>query len=393
MAGSYQLVIAAAPGNGLLSRRDSTLLFIPDPDERADDLLAAFAAAPSGAEWDRLAETVIDRAFDVCAFACISAVERIELRVFGDVEVRTDLRSVPMLTGAGSQTWVEHRVPGAAVTAVIATNGESVDERTDLRSGTVLAGGFRMVLGSTGALPTEVIEVIETVPQPVYVEPDDTDDDAGPLLSYVMDTLGARAQLPDELTELVAAIEPVEEPESDEPSDIADDAHAEPAAEPVSEPVASVMVLARVCKAGHANRAARVSCEVCDAFLPAGDDGITRVARPSLGTLEFDDGTTIELTGDVVIGRNPVPNGPGDTPVVLAGERLSRTHLAVRCHDWDVFVEDCGSRNGTVVVTSGDTAPVPLTPHTPVHVEDGATIYFGSCTCVFRSRRNAAIAR
>ncbi|MEZ5375241.1 MAG: FHA domain-containing protein [Acidimicrobiales bacterium] len=415
----FSLAVALASGSGLIGRRDHTLLFVPEPDDRVKVLLDAFTQGPVDETWDRLAEAVIDQGFDVCAFACLSAAERIEIRVFGDLELTTDLRSAPMLSGAGSGTWVEHRAPGNPRSASITTAAEGVDERTSLLDGVVHAGGFTAALvEQRGAISTSLARTAPpatTTPisiptaRSAIAEPATTADPVGDdsaLMSYVdqledavsasnlgdgnndddraLDTLD-----PAEAAELIesVAIETIQVSDDiQEPSAAVDDAPV-----PTTNPSTGVpTVPARVCKTGHANQPSRTTCEVCDVFLPAGPDGVTLVDRPSLGTLVFDGGRRVALTGDVMIGRNPTRSGDQWIPAVVEGERISRTHLTVRCSAWEVFVEDVGSHNGTVVVPADGSQPIALVSGTPYLIEPGATAYFGSSSFRFVGRGDDA---
>ncbi|MEZ5230583.1 MAG: hypothetical protein R2710_29105 [Acidimicrobiales bacterium] len=366
----FSLAVALASGSGLIGRRDHTLLFVPEPDDRVKVLLDAFTQGPVDETWDRLAEAVIDQGFDVCAFACLSAAERIEIRVFGDLELTTDLRSAPMLSGAGSGTWVEHRAPGNPRSASITTAAEGVDERTSLLDGVVHAGGFTAALvEQRGAISTSLARTAPpatTTPisiptaRSAIAEPATTADPVGDdsaLMSYVdqledavsasnlgdgnndddraLDTLD-----PAEAAELIesVAIETIQVSDDiQEPSAAVDDA-------PV--PTTNPQPACRRCRPESArpgmpiSRAAR---RVSVRRLSAGRaDGVTLVDRPSLGTLVFDGGRRVALTGDVMIGRNPTRSGDQWIPAVVEGERISRTHLTVRCSAWEVFVEDVG---------------------------------------------------
>ncbi len=366
----YALSVALAPGDGLIGRRDQTLLYIPEPDERAKVLIDAFSHGPIEETWVRLAETVVDREFDVCAFCCLTAGDQIEIRVFGSLELNTDLRSVPMLSGAASGTWVEHRVHGHPHSAAITTGNEAVDERTGLGDGIVHAGGFTAVfadqqptIDDTAVIPLDepAISISTEVPAADLPESD--------LLSYV------RGLTEEASTE----VEEVESPA---------DRTLDPAAAEQELSSGTPMLAARVCKSGHVNAPSRANCEVCEIFLPAGPEGVSFVPRPSLGTLAFDDGRTVELTSDVMIGRNPTRNGDHWIPVIIDGDRLSRTHLTVRCNAWEVMLEDAGSHNGTVVISSEGSQPVALVAGTPHLIEPGATAYFGSSSFRFEARQS-----
>ena len=106
------------------------------------------------------------------------------------------------------------------------------------------------------------------------------------------------------------------------------------------------------------------------------------VTRPSLGRLQLDDGDSVELDHDLLIGRNPDrdtdPSRAALRRVKAIGDKVSRSHLEVRLQGWDIFVVDCGSTNGTFVVPHAGGQVVPVDPGRPQLVEPGATVYFGS---------------
>ena len=144
------IAVRVAPGTGLLVRRPTSLLYAAVPDQ---DLVAAFAGAPAGGELQALASATVAAGFAVGAFVALAwpadvpraADGVVRVMAFGDVAVETDQPSLPMLSGAGSRTWVEHTL---AITdgAVVEVRGADTDAATDLVAGTVLAGGFRLEL-------------------------------------------------------------------------------------------------------------------------------------------------------------------------------------------------------------------------------------------------------
>ncbi len=362
MTGGYSLSLSLAPGSGLVGRRADTVLFIPEPDDRAKLLVDAFSHGSPDDIWYRLADTLIDHEFDICAFACLTAGERIEIRVFGSLELSTDLKSVPMLSGATSATWVEHRVHGHPATATVTTGttstGSNVDERTSLSDGIVPAGGFTAALIESSRRPVEFIDTV--APAPVADDPPSDEDSNEDATAH-----GTDSDLVDYVMSMV-----------DEETTI----------DPPPVPEGTPLVASRTCKNGHPNPPSRAVCQICEVFLPAGADAVEHVPQPSLGTLVFSNGLTVELNGDIMVGRNPSRRGDHWIPVVLEGERLSRTHLTVRCRDWNAMVEDCGSHNGTVVVPAEGAQPTALVSGTPLIIEPGATAYFDAFSFVFHER-------
>ncbi len=543
---SYEFTLQSAPGTGLLTRKAISLLYVPDPGDGVEQLLTAFVHADDGTEFEALAEALMLNDFTLPPFACVVASERISLRVFGNVELRTDQRSVPMISGAGSTTWVDHLVHGSPDAAQIAVSDENLDVRTDIVLGTVHAGGFNLLLTSLAMalLPTdsdsatdedseldqgpdngvnngvneaaddlvdaeaEAIEELDAEaierlvaaaaapatsadrPSPVWgpgsrVSISELERSAAAgqseLIDYVLGALGSTdrrtrpfdiqpspgsidAGSPDRTEH---AVHPDSEPPIErgirvpkraasikiaadddttlEPDDNTATATEQSAPEPEpdsademprrpplnrrptpAEPVRTVeiidddnnddvpesevaekpfdskraikpkmagrrhedgrpMVRSRLCTDGHPNDPLRITCDVCSIFLEPGEDAVSLIPQPSPGRLVFDDGSILPLIEDIVIGRSPkrFADSGGFSPHATTGDRVSRAHLSLRLDHWDVLIEDCGSRNGSVVVDAEAGQPVGLVPGTPLLIEPGATVYFGSRSFVF----------
>ncbi|MBY5161294.1 FHA domain-containing protein [Salsipaludibacter albus] len=143
--------LQVAPGEGRLARSDDAVLFVPAWDDGADALLAAFADAPAGGAVDAVTTAVVEHEFAVPPFACLAWSSVLSLVVFGDLAVQTDHPAVPLLSGAGSRTWVEHTLRRAADRVVVTVDPPEGDPPSDLVAGVVPAAGFALELvGTTG---------------------------------------------------------------------------------------------------------------------------------------------------------------------------------------------------------------------------------------------------
>lgn len=146
-------------------------------------------------------------------------------------------------------------------------------------------------------------------------------------------------------------------------------------------------VQALVCSNQHPNPPQLSVCRVCFAPLTAPP---VHIARPTLGSLRFSDGTTVALDRPVLIGRNPKVEGGlvGEIPQLVrldVGPGLSRTHASVRLEGWQVLLEDLNSANGTIVRLPGR-EPRRLHPSEPVLLEAGADVDLGGeINCVFEA--------
>jgi hypothetical protein len=153
------------------------------------------------------------------------------------------------------------------------------------------------------------------------------------------------------------------------------DVPAEPAAtDPSSSaPSTAPMVLARMCRDGHANPPTSSACALCGAPL---DEDAQEVQRPVLGRMRVSTGDVVELDRPVIVGRQPSANRvqgsvmPRLVPVHSASGDISRSHVEVRLEGWHVILADLKSTNGTVLLR-GRQAPRRLGHGEAVMLLDG----------------------
>ena len=362
--------VEVAPGDGWLACRSGALLWCPDPS-RPDALLAAFVDAPD-AESTRAAVTdaVVGAALDVPAFALVTWMGDLHVVVMGAVDVETDAPSLPLLSGATSRTWVEHGVVGTAPVEVVA--GGRPGAGTDVGDGVVRAGGFRLT-ATPGWVAAPVAPVVAEPATPVdpdpHVVPEPAPEPApsgrSALLDIVTggdwmeDSIGLGA--PGALLAAAADVEPQEEPAP-------------------RFPEGTVTVLARTCPAGHPNPPTSATCQQCGDLVDLAAP-LVEVAQPILALLMADDGVSIPVTGQIIVGRRPDPAAAGledEAEQLVLPERpgVSRTHLVVRADGWTITATDCGSRRGTELVRPG-AAPVRLEPWTSHEVQTGDELLLG----------------
>lgn len=173
--------VAIAPGGGLLVRRPGALLYVPAPDaSRNHDLVERFVDADQDRDAvTAVTDAVVAAGFDVAPFVIAVWADQFEVLVHGAVEVRTDHPSLPMMTGAGSTSWVERRVPASGDTSTVeVTVGDEALAGTDVGLGSVLAGGLRatLVLGPRSDEPApQATPEPEPAPEPTATpEPEPT---------------------------------------------------------------------------------------------------------------------------------------------------------------------------------------------------------------------------
>jgi len=97
--------------------------------------------------------------------------------------------------------------------------------------------------------------------------------------------------------------------------------------------------------------------------------------------LQLRNGTRIEISGSVTIGRNPTP-APGSGRHALGDIdfSVSKTHAQFEPGIGGVTVTDLGSANGTRILRSG--VDTPIQAHTPTFVEHGITVFLGDLELV-----------
>ncbi|WP_175414203.1 FHA domain-containing protein [Agrococcus sp. SGAir0287] len=165
----------------------------------------------------------------------------------------------------------------------------------------------------------------------------------------------------------------------DEARRLAAAARAEQAAPPVLGPATGPVVLSTLCASGHVNPPGAGAC-ACGA--PIVSDSADQRARPEFAELVLPDGGRVPLGRGVVLGRRPrsrrVEDGrvPRLVTVHSPSEDISRSHLEVRCEDWNVLAIDLESTNGTVLLRDG-AAPMRLRPDVPQLVAFGDRLDLG----------------
>lgn len=141
-------------------------------------------------------------------------------------------------------------------------------------------------------------------------------------------------------------------------------------------------VMSVSCPQGHLTPPDRALCRTCR--RPPAPQEPRRVRRPVLGGLRLPTGEVVPLDRGVVLGRRPAPpEGSHDWPhlVHLPADLayVSRLHLRIELHGWDVVARDLGSSGGTRLLVPGR-EPERLRPNEgyllePGHVLSLAEVY------------------
>jgi hypothetical protein len=167
---------------------------------------------------------------------------------------------------------------------------------------------------------------------------------------------------------------------------------AEPASAPAQEPEDDrAKVKGILCKNGHLNDPRAGFCALCGIRTTQQTAVLVEGVRPPLGLLVFDDGATVSLDMDYLLGREPetderVVSGQLRPLLVLDQTGgVSRHHAEVRLEGWDVLLVDTGSANGTLVAPRGALGWSSLVPHQPVRLTAGMAVRMGGRQFAFES--------
>ena len=140
--------VSVAAGSGRLARRDQAVLF--DPTGNSQRLVQAFdAAGDDDAAFELIKQLLVADQLQHPPLAAVRWGDSVDLLVFGDLEVETSAPSAPLLSGAASRTWVEHRIEPVFLStsgSVVVTCGAESAAGTNLRLGVAACSGFRVDL-------------------------------------------------------------------------------------------------------------------------------------------------------------------------------------------------------------------------------------------------------
>lgn len=180
-----------------------------------------------------------------------------------------------------------------------------------------------------------------------------------------------REPQPEPAVQPESAVQPEPEPQPEPTSSPSRRSADEPV---LAAPPTADSVLAQFCPNGHPNRPGIGLCRVCGLTVP--DVAPQPVQRPLLADLVTSGGQVIQLDGPVLIGRAP-RSQPGEDAAVLRVQSphhdISRTHVRVAPHEWDIAVTDMNSTNGTIVFEVGND---------PVRLGSGDTVVVGLGTVI-----------
>ncbi|MGY1739987.1 MULTISPECIES: FHA domain-containing protein [unclassified Blastococcus] len=146
-----------------------------------------------------------------------------------------------------------------------------------------------------------------------------------------------------------------------------------------------------LCKNGHLNDPRVLFCAQCGIRTTQQTAVFVEGVRPPLGLLVFDNGATVSLDADYLLGREPETDGRvrdgSHRPLLVVDQTggVSRHHAEIRLEGWDVVLTDIGSANGTLFARRGELAWTSLIPGQPVQLTPGMTVRMGGRQFAFES--------
>jgi hypothetical protein len=150
-----------------------------------------------------------------------------------------------------------------------------------------------------------------------------------------------------------------------------------------------------LCSRGHLNDPRVLFCNLCGIRMAERTGVFIEGVRPPLGLLVFDNGATVSLDMDYLVGREPETDErvlSGQLRPLLVVDQtggVSRQHAEIRLEGWDVVLVDIGSANGTLVAPPGAPAWSSLVPQQPVRLVPGMAVRMGSRQFAFESPHGA----
>ncbi len=329
--------VRLVPGTGLVARRHQELLFTP---HGSSDLVDEFDRAAPGEAIEHITGLAAESGFSLSDFVVLEWSGQVRIALFGDIEVTSDHRSLPRLSGTGAGTWVERAIPNSGARLSIGVATENANEYTDLRAGVVEAGGFEVLLQPEVETATSADgDHDDSGERP---RPQDIDD---PSTSRPKPTDGPS---PTELASALWGPAPASSIDQEEP-------RQESPGTKVSTSVESGASI---------------------------DEAEIVVDRPASWRIRFSDGRAELVDRTLLLGRSPSARPQDDIGMVrlvaLDCSRVSSTHLEVCDADGELRLTDLGSRNGSFMLATGDGQPVRLEDGLAVSVGHGAHVQIGS---------------
>ena len=401
-----QPILHLVAGDGVVARRSTELLFVPTG---STSLLDVFREAEPGDGLDAVTEFCEAQDFEADEFVALDWSSGLKVAAFGDVELTSNQKSLPRLSGAGAGTWVERSLRKIDGPIEIGVSIAERIETTDLVEGRAQAGGFVLILDE---LPEPTPTPQQQSPFRVAESLDSSPESAAePVVDKTLPEISVSGS--SDATSIAAGLidvsdsdrpeEPVTShfvaPESAPPID--EDGDAGPEATKVADDLLGVLSggteTSNPYAVGPEDDTVVPTPEMrsmVDSLVSAGvsDDATSAESGPRW-QLRIVEGGIEAVDRDLILGRKPQlaeDDGPdGARLVPLVGTHLSRSHLRVGLRNGAIFLTDLGSKNGSFIVTTGDGQLVQLEAHSERRVDAGTIVQTGSVRFFVESRADS----
>jgi hypothetical protein len=151
-----------------------------------------------------------------------------------------------------------------------------------------------------------------------------------------------------------------------------------------------VTVLGVLSPTGHFNHPDAIYCSRTGVKMGASHTrALVQGERPPLGVITFDSGTTYSVQHNTVLGREPetdprvISEEAAPLSIVDEGREISRQHVLLDLVDWDVYVTDLDTANGTYLRENEGSEPRRLGRGERALLNSGAEVYLGSTRFVY----------
>lgn len=336
---------------GLVARRGAEMLFVPAGSE---EVVRAFEASTPGGAVEAVTALCERGEGEVGAFVVADWTVGLRLAVNGDIDVTSNQPSLPRLNAAGAGTWVERSLRSVEAPVALGVAVDSVHPNTNLVVGVAVAGAFQLEL--------------ELAPSSASPAADEGDLQGRRMARHQQETF---APMQDAAPTRSEPTDPASPPLPAEAVSMADDVlgGSQPAAPPSYE-------------LGSEEETIVPDERMRSLVDSLSDDEVAPPSRHAEWQLRIVDRGIEPIQGTTILGRSPA-HRDGDDPaathlIEIEGSHLSRSHLAVEVVDGTILLVDLGSRNGSFIVTSGDSQLVQLEPGVARRVDAGTVAQIGS---------------
>lgn len=323
---------AVAAGDGLVMRAEDVLVVILGSDNAKAEVVRTVVAQHAAGDLMRELALLVMHEDGLPPFGvAMGPLADATLFLHGDIEFLALIDGATMSgRGVGGREWTERSLPGPA--AWIGLGAPSVTpppaaEFWDLGGGTVPGRGAWLIANAVSA-PAAAAPAPAAPPAPAE-SASTTPAELPPSVVLVDLSVGEPERPPLPPTPSV----PLGADDDDEPE---------------------VLVKGIRCPDGHHNNPRASYCVICGRRMGVSQSLVlVDGPRPPLGVLLLDDGSTVPVRSDMVLGRSPE-----QSPLVTSGDAraialsdstqsISRIHLHVHLDEWEVLVSDLGSSNGS----------------------------------------------